>query len=162
MTGKWDDPAVPHGGWSCIDIEDLEEASAICEMCETQSIRYVHTMEHRDYGTLLCGCICAGHMEENLDRARQREKSYRSRMARRSKWLTRQWYGGYWTGGVEYVNTNGFHVEVYPEGQQWAGMIHDNITEHRIYARKRYPSREAAKLAAFDAMLICAQKWRHP
>jgi hypothetical protein len=39
----------------------------VCEMCESQTIRYVQHMEHPDYPDVLkVGCICAGHMEENL------------------------------------------------------------------------------------------------
>lgn len=60
-TGKWSQPGVPHKGWTCLDIEDLGEPSATCEMCEAQEIRYVHHMEHPNYsGSLGCGCVCAG------------------------------------------------------------------------------------------------------
>jgi len=41
-TGKWSQAGVPHRGWTCVDIDDLGEPSATCEMCETQEIRYVH------------------------------------------------------------------------------------------------------------------------
>lgn len=65
-TGKWIEPGVPHKGWQCTGIEDLGEPAATCEMCEVMPIRYVHTMAHDDYpGELGCGCICAGHMEED-------------------------------------------------------------------------------------------------
>ena len=40
-TGKWSQAGVPHKGWIWVDIEDLGEPSATCEMCETQEIRYV-------------------------------------------------------------------------------------------------------------------------
>lgn len=54
--GKWSVPGVPHKGWTCIDIEDLGAPDAICEMCERQDIRYVHTIQNPDYaGTLHCG-----------------------------------------------------------------------------------------------------------
>jgi hypothetical protein len=69
-TGKWRRPGVPHKGWQCIDIEDLEEPCHVCEMCEVQIVRYVHTMFHPDYGTLEVGCICAGYMEQDLVGAR--------------------------------------------------------------------------------------------
>ena len=45
--GKWNQSRVPHKGWSCVGFEDLGEPSTICEMCEHQEIRYVHTMRHR-------------------------------------------------------------------------------------------------------------------
>jgi hypothetical protein len=42
-TGKWIEPGVPHKGWVCVAITDLEEVDAVCEMCEVQEIRYVHS-----------------------------------------------------------------------------------------------------------------------
>ncbi|MQT13074.1 hypothetical protein [Segnochrobactrum spirostomi] len=71
--GKWSMPGVPHKGWTCIDIEDLGAPDAVCEMCERQDIRYVPAMQHADYPEILhCGCICAGHMEANVERAAAR------------------------------------------------------------------------------------------
>jgi hypothetical protein len=55
--GKWSEPGVPHRGWTCTGVTDLEEPAATCEMCETAAIRYVHHMEHADYpGGLGVGC----------------------------------------------------------------------------------------------------------
>jgi len=82
-NGKWGDPGVPKAGWECVGVEDLEEPSVICEMCEVQEIRYVHSMEHRDYpDTLRCGCICAGNMEQDVAAARVRDAGMRKRAAR--------------------------------------------------------------------------------
>jgi hypothetical protein len=44
--GKWSVPGIPHSGWTCVAVTDLGEVGPICEMCETQAIRYVHTMEN--------------------------------------------------------------------------------------------------------------------
>ena len=89
-NGKWAQPGVPHRGWQCVDWCDLREDDPdteleTCEMCESQEIRFVHNMRHREYPTdLRCGCVCARHMEQNYEGARRREKSMRSRAARRS------------------------------------------------------------------------------
>ena len=65
--GKWSQAGVPHRGWQCIDIEDLGEPYAECQMCESQIVRYVHYMEHHSYSEILeVGCICAGHMEGDV------------------------------------------------------------------------------------------------
>ncbi len=70
--GKWSIAGVPHKGWTCVDIEDLGEPSAECEMCESQSIRYVHHMQHPQYANVLAvGCVCAGHMEGDLAASRR-------------------------------------------------------------------------------------------
>ena len=66
MAGKWSTPGVPHKGWSCEGVEDLGAPDAVCEMCETQDIRYVQTMFHPDYeGPLDVGCVCAERMEND-------------------------------------------------------------------------------------------------
>lgn len=54
--GKWSVAGVPHRGWTCVDIEDLGEPSIDCEMCESQTIRYVHHMSHDDYSDILQVC----------------------------------------------------------------------------------------------------------
>lgn len=35
-------PGVQSKGWTCVGIDDLEEPSAVCEMCETGDIRAAH------------------------------------------------------------------------------------------------------------------------
>jgi hypothetical protein len=90
-TGKWCQPGVPHKGWTFVGFDDLGEPSAICEMCETQEIRYVHYMEHPNYPTQLgCGCVCAGRMEQDYEGARRREAVFRSATGRRHRWLSRK------------------------------------------------------------------------
>jgi hypothetical protein len=92
-NGKWCWPNVPHKGWTCTDVYDLGgDYLGICEMCETQEIRYVHVMTHPDYdGELGCGCVCAGNMEENLTGAQEREKKLKLRSPERieiaNSWL---------------------------------------------------------------------------
>ena len=77
--GKWNQSGVPHKGWSCVRFEDLGEPSVICEMCEQQEIRYVHSMRHPDYPEVLdVGCVCAGNMEADYTSARWRESNAKS------------------------------------------------------------------------------------
>lgn len=93
-TGKWNDPSVPKGHWTCVAIvdegEDGEELTVTCEMCEARLIRYVHVMEHARYETLHVGCICAGHMEGSPDAARAREADFRKRQAQAIREAKRQ------------------------------------------------------------------------
>ena len=77
--GKWSQQGVPQKGWQCIDFEDLGGLDGICEMCETQSIRYVHHMEHSDYDAVLgVGSVCAENMGEDYTAPREREKKAKS------------------------------------------------------------------------------------
>jgi hypothetical protein len=51
--GKWSQSRVPHKGWRSVDIDDRGASGDICQMCESQAIRFVHFMEHDDYPAIL-------------------------------------------------------------------------------------------------------------
>ena len=91
--GKW--AQRRDHGWTCTGIEDRGAAEVVCQMCETVMVRYVHTMRHADYPDILeCGCVCAGHMEEDVDRARRRESDFQNKQKRRQTWLhSSSWHG---------------------------------------------------------------------
>jgi hypothetical protein len=151
MSGKWDDPAVPHRGWQFVDMADLEEPCFECEMCETQIISYQHELWHPGYGTLLVGCVCAGHMMGDLAGARAREADFKKHMSRRSRWLTRAWRTS--RKGNDYLNTrDGFHVVVFPCGARWTGRFEDKGTGICRASRPSYATKDDAKLAVFDAI----------
>jgi hypothetical protein len=157
-TGKWIRSDVPHKDWRCIDIEDLGEPAATCEMCEVQEIRYVHSMEHADYPDVLrCGCICAGYMEEDFEGAHTREHRFKANRDRRARWLQRRWLGSGRTSTPElqYLNTGGFHISVFPrwDGQGWGALVRHRESGRQRRSQLPYDTADAAKLAAFDAML---------
>lgn len=148
--GKWSQPGVPHRGWRCVDIEDLTYPSAICEMCESQQIRFAHHMEHPNYsGTLVVGCVCAGHMEGDVAAARVREKTMKTRAGKRKRWLSRNWKTS--AKGNPWLNADGYRITVYPRGGGWAATIAAREEPSTVYhSRRNFPTREEAKLAAFD------------
>lgn len=152
-TGKWTQPGVPHKGWRCVDIEELEEQDHLCEMCEARLVRFVHIMVHDDYdGVLRVGCVCAGHMEENLVGARKREAAYRNDRSRQSRWLQRRWRLS--ASGNEYLNTNdGFNVVVYCTGRIWGARVENRASGYARSSKLPYQTSDQAKLAAFEAML---------
>jgi hypothetical protein len=158
-TGKWIVAGVPHKGWICVDIDDLGEPSALCEMCEVKQIRYVHRMEHPDYPISLgCGCFCAGHMEQDPAAARKRETRAKSDAHFRSRWLTRKWRTS--RAGNDYVRTQGFHIVVYPRGSIWAARVEHEESGYRRTSRRPYLTPEAAKLAALSVMLALKRSWQ--
>jgi hypothetical protein len=68
MHGKWSKSGIPHKGWGCVSVEDLDTSDAVCEMCEHQEIRYVHHMQHPDYPDVLgVGCVCADFVARLLE-----------------------------------------------------------------------------------------------
>lgn len=147
--GKWSAPGVPHKGWTCVDIEDLGEPLAECEMCESQTIRYVHHMEHPEYPDVLqVGCVCAGHMEGNLAASRAREASMKGRAAKRKRWTTRAWKVS--VKGNPHITADGYRITVYPRGSGWACTVAalDNSTVQ--HSRRQFKTINEAKLAAFD------------
>ena len=85
----WKRDDVPHEGWECTGIIDLGEPVGVCRMCGHQIIRYVHIMRHPDYHrTIGAGCICAGRMEGDIERAKQRENDFKNRQNRLETFLS--------------------------------------------------------------------------
>lgn len=160
QRGKWSSAGVPHKGWHCTGIEDLGEPSEVCAMCECVEIRYVHFMEHPDYPDLLgVGCVCAEHMENDYVRPRERESRLKNEARRRSKWISRKWRTS--ASGVSFLNTDGFTIQVFEAEDSrpgWMITIMRRDTLDRIRGRRRFPSLESGKLAAFDALLWVKSK----
>lgn len=148
--GKWSDKGVPHKGWTCIDTDDLgSDNMQTCEMCEASEIRYTHTMTHPSYeGPLVVGVVCAGHMEEDLQRARRREREVRNRSARRERWPHSNWKVS--KNGNEYRNHAGYSCLIKEWPQGWQLMIKPLPEDEWIRGRKRFATSEEAKLAGFD------------
>lgn len=150
--GKWSQAGVPHKGWQCIDVEDLGAPNAVCEMCESQEIRYVHYMEHRDYQNVLgAGCVCAGHMEDDYVGARKRERALKNASLRRVNWLKRKWRKS--AKGNPYLNTDGYNVVVFRVGNKWSGAVTDRESGVRTKLNQKCENMDEAKLAAFGVML---------
>jgi hypothetical protein len=149
--GKWSAAGVPHKGWTCVDIIDLEEPSQECEMCETSMVRYIHCMEHPDYeDSLEVGCICAGHMEGDLAASRARESSMKSRAGKRKRWLTRAWKTS--ASGNFYIVADGYRITIYPKDKHWSATIAGVLTNFVKHSKKPYESIDQVKLAAFDVV----------
>ena len=84
----WKRDDVPHEGWTCEAIYDLGEPVGVCRMCGHQIIRYVHVMSHPAYPRKIgAGCVCAGRMEGDVERARARENAFKNRQARLETFL---------------------------------------------------------------------------
>ena len=87
MTGLWSYPNVPHKGWECVEVIDLEEVGETCEMCEVSRIRYVHVMEHEDYDwQVRAGCVCAEHMSGDYVNPKRREAKLKRQARERARY----------------------------------------------------------------------------
>ena len=148
--GNWSPKSdVPHRGWECVQIEDLGAPSFICEMCKRQKIRYVHYMEHSEHPDILkVGCICAGHMEEDLVAAKKRDAAMKSRAVKRKQWFTRKWRTS--AKGNPWVVADGYRVSVYKRGGGWAATIASEDDSLIVHSRFNHGTQDKAKLSAFD------------
>ncbi len=147
--GKWSVAGVPHKGWQCVDIEDLGEPQVQCEMCESQTIRYVHYMEHPKYEEVLeVGCVCAGNMEGDLVAAKHRETTMKSTSSKRKRWLTRKWKVS--AKGNPWLRADGYRITVYERAGGWAATVSDDEKDKVFHSRRNYKTEELAKLWVFD------------
>ncbi len=142
----WNDPNVPHSGWICAGITDLGSPSGICQMCGHQIIRYVHQMIHPHYRSLGVGCICAGRMEGDVNRAKKRERDFKNRAARLESFRKRTWKNS--RKGNPYLRINHRVVVLYQNKQHqfWSFAI-DNS-----FSSGKYKTREEAVDAVFHAL----------
>ena len=149
--GKWGKKGVPHKGWICVEIEDLGSPDKICDMCESQEIRYAHHMEHQGYpDVLVVGCICAGNMEQDLHAAKARDSQMRSRFSKRKRWLSRKWKIS--KKGNPWITSDGYRVTVYRKDAGWGATISAVDKPYVVHSRRAFPNVEGAKLSAFDAV----------
>ncbi len=154
--GKWSQRGVPHKGWDCIGVTDLreEERSYItCQMCESQTIRFVHLMVHPHYEEVLqCGRDCAGHMEEDLRRSEMRHANIKKKAARRKGFADRKGWK-YSAKGNPHITVEGYHCLVATrDGGFCIGIGMSNGGVKKIWGSRVYASRDVAKEACFDAL----------
>ena len=156
--GKWGEAGVPHKGWSCIgDYDTFEELGedefVTCGMCESAQVRFVHIMRNERYpDDLLCGCICAGHMAEDLATAEMRDKAMRSVAGRRDHFPERKgWKVS--LNGTPHITVLGYHLLVVHkrDGRFAVGATPPGSTE-RVWGIRRYQTIEHAQKGCFDAM----------
>lgn len=155
--GKWGEPSVPHKGWRCVDEFDSFERDGegeyrICDMCEKKKIRAVHVMEHTKYSERLnCGCICSGHMSDDLVSASVRNDDLKSKMRRRANFPNRSG----WTlskGGNAYINIEGYNIVIVGNEDEYKILIKQIGAEKSQKGTRKYLTMEQARKGAFDAL----------
>jgi hypothetical protein len=139
-------------------VEDLEEPSLTCEMCESAEVRFVHYMTHPDYPeTLGVGCVCAEHMEEDYVGPRIRERQFRTVARRRRTWRAKQWKTS--SKGNPYLNTEGFNLAVFPKGDGWGFKIESRATGQVAFAHRTYRTEQDAKDGTLIAVVWAKNVW---
>ncbi|MBQ9766082.1 MAG: UvrD-helicase domain-containing protein [Lachnospiraceae bacterium] len=142
----WERDDVPKTGWVCTGVSDLGAPVGICQMCGHQIIRYVHHMYHAEYGSLDVGCVCAGKMEGNIDRAKRREQDFKNKQSRKENFHNRKWRTS--KNNNSYLKVKDHLIVLYynKNYDNWKYSI-DNVFCKEVFAK-----REEAVDAAFEAL----------
>ena len=142
----WKRDDVPHSGWTCTGVTDLGAPVGICEMCGYQIIRYVHHMIHPAYHPLDVGCVCAGKMEGDIEKARKRENGLKNKEARRNNFIKRKWKTS--KNGNQYLKIKDHIIVLYKQKNKsgWKYSIDSK------FCGTVFTSREEALNAAFEAL----------
>jgi hypothetical protein len=101
--GNWSRPGVPHKGWVCIDMLDMDDELITCQMCEFAEVRYVHVMQNPEWpnGDLWVGCHCAARMESNYQDAEKREAEFKARVRNPNRAAEREAFESWVTAADE-------------------------------------------------------------
>ncbi len=142
----WERDDVPKTGWHCIGVTDLQAPVGICGMCGHQVIRYVHHMVHPHFHQIDAGCICAGKMEGNIERAKQRERDLKNKEARKESFMSRKWKNS--KNNNSYLKIKDHLIVLYysPEHKNWKYSLDNKFCE------EVFRTKEEAKSAAFEAL----------
>lgn len=141
----WNDPDFPKTSWSCTGVTDLGAPEGICEMCGYQIIRYVHHMYHMESGRSLdCGCICAGKLEGDINKALKREAAFKNKQQRKINFKKKKWKKS--ARGHEYIKFKNHLIVLFHfmNSNKWKFSI-DNK-----FSSGSYPSRNACLEAVFN------------
>lgn len=158
----WNDPDVPKTGWTCIGVSDLGAPVGICEMCCKQIVRYIHHMVHPKYQPLGVGCVCAGRMEGDPEKARRREQDFKNKEARRENFMKRDWKRS--KNNNPYMKNKNHVIVLYEIKHNAPGRSNDTghyapqkssgwkYSIDNLFCPEIFSTMEQAKLAAFEAL----------
>ena len=147
---------LPRSGWRWVYMTDLGSANAkhVCDACGYVGLRYVHAITHdalpRFENIQKVGSYCADRLTQTVT-ASNHERSQKSLLNRRSKWLNRKWRLLMRYPEGHYLNTKGCCVRAFKSSDGWRWSITHQKSQLMYFDDHDYLTLEAAKLAAFDA-----------
>ena len=146
---QWNKSGYPHKGWNWESVTDLEEATHVCEMCDKENIRYVHTMRHSvENISIDVGCICAEKLSEDYTGLyKEREKKLRGIAQRKKSFLSRKWKHNLKKNSW-FLDIDGITVTIFPDKftpGKWKYVFNNKFSD------LKFDTVESAQLAAFDA-----------
>ena len=153
---RWDNPGIPHKGWTLVGCVDLGEGVygddeieyETCEMCHNEKIRYVHILTHPNYPREIhVGCDCACKMTEDYVTHPEDERKLRNRANRRQNFLKQEWYRS--SKGNLVLNYKGEYITAVEKQGRWSCVYRNQWTNS--YRGHIITDLATLKLAAFDA-----------
>lgn len=132
----WEDPVFPKSGWICTSITDLGAPKGICQMCGYQIIRYVHHMYHQETGKQLdCGCVCAGKLEGDINKARKREAAFKNKLQRKINFKKKKWKCS--AKGHEYLKIKNHLIVIFhfKDSNKWKFSIDNQFNKTAYNSR---------------------------
>lgn len=132
----WEDPVFPKSGWICTGITDLGAPKGICQMCGYQIIRYVHHMYHQETGKQLdCGCVCAGKLEGDINKARKREAAFKNKLQRKINFKKKKWKCS--AKGHEYLKIKNHLIVIFhfKDSNKWKFSIDNQFNKTAYNSR---------------------------
>lgn len=89
MPAMKDIPELPKLGWNIAGVTDLgrdRSLHRLCEYCGQEMVRYLHTLRHPSgkWPELDVGCVCAGRLSGDPERAKAMDTAARNVSARRA------------------------------------------------------------------------------
>lgn len=140
-NSRWPDD-FPHRGWNYNGMHDYGIANHTCEYCNKQEVRYVHTVSHPNWPSMLeVGCVCCEKMI-GTEEAREWESEEHKRARRKKNFLEGEWLTTQYGGLMRKYKW--CRVTVARKQGEWAFWL--NGSEHAC----RCPTEHEAKSLAFD------------
>lgn len=155
---RWDQPNIPHKGWTEIDVIDLADDTDLdedieyetCDMCGNEKIRFVHVLIHPEYsGEIHVGCDCAAKMTDDYFNPEARENEVRNRSSRKRNFMKQQWYQN--SNGNYVLRYKGEYVTVIPSRYGKGYGVYYRGKRMWEYKGRKIMDLDTAKRAAFDA-----------
>lgn len=139
---------VPHQGWEHQNCTYHRNTEHVCEMCNREKIKYVHTITHLEGHKLEVGKLCAKNCVHNPEEVDKAERLAVNREGRLKNWMTRRWQASY-KGNIWY-KTKGNIIIIFKYNGVWRVKINE------IFGVKPFQTLEEAKYAAFFGL-----EWYH-
>lgn len=145
---------APLSNWHCDEIvdvreDDYEASLSECDLCGCDRVRYEHHMSHIEFPfPVVVGCICAGIMEGDILKAKERERLIRNRSKRKRHFVEKPWCPTPQGGYVRQYKKHDIYID--PRGETYRVYVDGGQIDR--YKGKPITNLLAATYAAFNAI----------